>query len=98
MVFRAARSADSFYQHLEQGAANWVDLLSMYFNSDQPSEEYKWLGMSPAMRQWVGGRLAKGLREMGIVIPSQLPFEATLEVLVDEDATRQDRPGAGPDQ
>ncbi|MGL4966154.1 MAG: Mu-like prophage major head subunit gpT family protein [Inquilinus sp.] len=80
----------SFYQRLEQGATGWVDLLSMYFNSDQPSEEYKWLGMSPAMRQWVGGRLAKGLREMGVVIPN-LTFEATLEVLIDE--MRRDKTG-----
>jgi hypothetical protein len=80
----------SYYARLEQGAAGWVEALSMYFKSDQPSEEYKWLGMSPAMRQWVGGRLAKGLREMGVIIPN-LPFEATLEVLVDE--MRRDKTG-----
>jgi phage major head subunit gpT-like protein len=54
----------------------------MLFQSDQESETYKWLGQAPAMREWVGGRHAKGFRENGIVIANK-KFEATLEVPVD---------------
>jgi phage major head subunit gpT-like protein len=73
----------SFYHALEQNAAaGWVNPLSMLFNSDQESETYKWLGQSPVMREWVGGRNAKGLRENGITIANK-KFEATLEIPVD---------------
>jgi hypothetical protein len=72
-----------FYRALEQdpGAA-WIDLISMLFTSDQESETYKWLGMAPALREWVGGRQAKGFRENGITIANK-KYEATLEVPVD---------------
>lgn len=62
--------------------ASWVGQVSMLFNSDQESETYKWLGQSPAMREWIGGRHAKGFRENGITIENK-KFEATLEVPVD---------------
>ena len=72
----------TFYKALEQdvGAA-WIPQISNYFTSDQASEEYAWLGMSPAMREWIGGRNAKGFRENSITIANK-HFEATLEVLV----------------
>ncbi len=79
-----------FYNRLEQGATPWVDGVSMYFSSDQESEEYKWLGMSPVMREWVGGRNAKGFRENGITVRNKL-YEATMEVLVNE--LRRDKTG-----
>jgi phage major head subunit gpT-like protein len=69
---------------------SWVDKLSMLFDSDQDSETYKWLGMVPAMREWVGGRDAKGFRENGITIVNK-DFEATLEVLTKE--IRRDKTG-----
>lgn len=73
----------SFYAALEAYmVANWIGALSMLFNSDQSSETYKWLGMSPAMREWVGGRNAKGLRENGITI-SNKTWEGTLVIPVD---------------
>lgn len=72
-----------FYQRLEVAqAASWVNQVGMYFSSDQESETYKWLGMAPAMREWIGGREAKGFRENGITIANR-KFEATLEVPVD---------------
>ncbi len=81
----------SFYQKLEgYTGASWIDLISMLFESDQASETYKWLGMSPAMREWIGGRNAKGFRENGITIVNK-KFEATLEVLVEE--IRRDKTG-----
>lgn len=80
-----------FYKTLaiDPGAA-WIGFLSMLFTSDQDSETYKWLGQTPAMREWVGGRHAKGFRENGITITNQ-HYEATLEVLVRE--MRRDKTG-----
>ena len=80
-----------YYRRLAQNTgAAWVPLISNLFNSDQESESYNWLGMAPAMREWVGGRHAKGFRENGITIEN-LTFEATLEVLVNE--LRRDKTG-----
>lgn len=73
----------SFYRRLETAQEqSWVGQIGMYFRSDQESETYKWLGQAPAMREWIGGRNAKGFRENGITIANKL-FEATLEVPVD---------------
>lgn len=74
----------SFYNKLEgnEGMA-WAGPISSFFRSNQESETYKWLGMAPTMRRWIGGRQAKGFRENGITIEN-LQFEATMEVLVDE--------------
>lgn len=71
-------------------ASNWIEKVGMRFKSDQASETYKWLGMVPALREWIGGRNAKGFRENGITIENK-KFEATLEVLVDE--IRRDKTG-----
>ena len=73
-----------FYNRLEQDIGQtYIPLISNFFPSDQESETYKWLGMAPAMREWIGGRQAKGFRENGLTITNK-KFEATLEVLVDE--------------
>lgn len=69
---------------------SWISAVSMEFRSDQESETYKWLGMVPAMREWIGGRQAKGLRENGITIDNK-HYEATLEFLVRE--MRRDKTG-----
>lgn len=69
---------------------SWIPDVSMLFDSNQESETYAWLGMAPAMREWVGGRNAKGFRENGITIRNKT-FEATMEVLVDE--IRRDKTG-----
>lgn len=80
-----------FYKTLEQdtGVA-WVGNIANLFQSDQESETYKWLGMMPQMREWVGGRNAKGFRENGITIENK-HYEATIEVLVRE--MRRDKTG-----
>lgn len=81
----------SFYNELSQYmAASWIDLISMLFDSDQESETYKWLGMAPMMREWVGGRNAKGFRENGITIINK-SFEATMYVYLKE--IRRDKTG-----
>lgn len=80
-----------FYAKLEQDMGmSWISVISNMFESNQESESYKWLGMAPAMREWVGGRQARGFRENGLTIKNKL-FEATIEVLVDE--IRRDKTG-----
>jgi len=81
----------TFYKTLSQdtGAA-WIPGLSMLFTSDQSSETYNWLGQTPAMREWVGGRNAKGFYENGLTITNK-HYEATLDVLVTD--LRRDKTG-----
>jgi len=81
----------SFYNKLQQNLGQtWIPGVSMLFDSNQESETYKWLGMAPAMREWIGGRQAKGFRENGITIVNKT-YESTMEVLVDE--IRRDKTG-----
>lgn len=80
-----------FYATLDQDMGlSWIAGLSNLFDSNQESETYKWLGMAPAMREWVGSRHAKGFRENGLTIVNKT-YEGTLEVLVDE--IRRDKTG-----
>lgn len=79
-----------FYKRLDIGGVSWPTQIGTYFTSDQASEEYPFLGMSPMMREWVGGRVARGFREDGITIKNT-HYEATLEVLVDD--MRRDKTG-----
>ncbi|MEC9434490.1 MAG: Mu-like prophage major head subunit gpT family protein [Pseudomonadota bacterium] len=73
----------TFYERLEAAqASSWIDAVSMYFQSDQESEEYAWLGGSPAMREWIGGRHAVGLAEHGMTLKNR-KYESTLEIPVD---------------
>lgn len=73
-----------FYKTLEESpGAGWINSISNYFTSDQKSEEYPWLGMTPALREWIGGRQAKGFRENAIEIRNK-HFEATLEILIQD--------------
>lgn len=70
----------------------WVNLISNAtpYGSDQETEEYAWLGQVPGMREWVGGRNAKGLRDQSYKIRNK-EFESTLEFLVKE--LRRDKTG-----
>ncbi len=81
----------SFYKTLSQNnGAAWIDQVSNYFTSDQKSEEYAWIGQSPVMREWIGGRNAKGFRENNITIANK-HFEATIDFLVKD--LRRDKTG-----
>lgn len=57
----------------------WIDGVSNLFTSDQASEDYKFLGQSPAMREWIGGRQAKGFSGQGLTIVNK-HYEATIEI------------------
>jgi hypothetical protein len=57
----------------------WIDGVSNAFGSDQASETYNFLGQSPVMREWIGGRQAKGFSGQGLTIVNK-HYEATIEV------------------
>lgn len=65
-------------QETDAGMA-WIDGISNSFGSDQSSETYKFLGQSPTMREWVGGRQAKGFSGQGLTIVNT-HYESTIEV------------------
>jgi len=68
-----------YFARLEQSTGvGWVSAVSNLFGSDQASEQYAFLGQSPAMREWLGGRHAKGLNDNDLTIINK-HYEATLE-------------------
>ncbi len=80
-----------FYRRLEEFAKSaWWTRLAMHFSSNQQSETYKWLGMVPQVREWIGGRRVRPLRENGVTIVNKT-WEAT--VRVDADEQRRDKTG-----
>ncbi len=69
-----------FYKRLNENTGmEWITAISNYFTSDQDTEEYAWIGQSPVMREWVGGRHAKGFTSNGITIENK-HFEATIDI------------------
>ncbi len=81
----------NFYKKLNASTGmEWITAISNYFTSDQDSEDYKWIGQSPVMREWVGGRNAKGFTANGISIENK-HFEATIDIPVKH--LRRDKTG-----
>lgn len=80
-----------YYARLEANPGlGWVNGVSNLFESDQGSETYAFLGQSPAMRQWIGGRQAKGSRTNSLII-TNAHYEATMEVAKKD--VRRDKTG-----
>lgn len=80
-----------FFRRLEQATGvPWVSKIGMNFNSNQSSETYNWLGQVPTMREWVGGRQAKGFFE-NTITATNVKYESTLEVLLED--LRRDKTG-----
>lgn len=80
-----------YYERLAaQTGMAWVDAVSNDFGSDQEGETYAFLGASPAMREWIGGRQAKGLRANSFFVRNK-HYEATLEVRLTD--LRRDKTG-----
>lgn len=75
---------------LNAAATPWVDQLAMKMQSDQASETYAWLGSAPTMREWLGGRSAKDIREYSYTLANK-EHEATLSVTKPE--LRRDKTG-----
>ena len=87
-----------YYEALDAAtAAGWADAIGNLFTSDQESESYKWLGQTPMLKEWIGGRNAKGFQVNGITIENK-HYEATLEFQVKDirrDKTPQIRARVG---
>lgn len=80
-----------FYRRLEEFARSaWWTKMAMHFPSSQESETYRWLGMVPQVREWVGGRQVRPLRSHGITIVNKT-WETTIRV--DADEQRRDKTG-----
>lgn len=79
-----------YFAALEAQNLAWLDLVANLFDSDQGSETYDFLGMSPPMREWVGGRNAKGFITNGFTIANK-HFESTIEIKVKD--ARRDKTG-----
>ncbi|MCG3127300.1 MAG: hypothetical protein CHACPFDD_02158 [Phycisphaerae bacterium] len=80
-----------FYRKLEEFAQSaWWTRLAMHFASNQPAETYRWLGMVPQVREWVGGRQVRPLRASGVTIVNKV-WEST--VRIDADEQRRDKTG-----
>lgn len=71
------------YNRLTQGDESWVMRYAMKVPSRQAIETYGWLGMVPMMREWIGGRDPKKVREFTWAIANK-DYEGTLEILVSE--------------
>jgi len=57
----------------------WINGVANTFGSDQSGETYNFLGQTPAMREWIAGRQAKGFSGQGLTIVNK-HYEATIEV------------------
>lgn len=64
---------------LDSGPTAWIGQVSMRMTSDQASEDYAWLGTPPQMREFIGGRTAKELREFSFTI-SNKDYETSLKI------------------
>lgn len=73
----------ALFNELTMGPTAWADRYAMTIQSRQESELYAWLGQSPVMREWIGGRQAKQLREYSWRVTNK-DYEATLEVHLNE--------------
>jgi phage major head subunit gpT-like protein len=63
----------------ELAAISVYKKLSTEIKSNTATSSYGWLSDFPQMREWVGDRLLKNVKEFGYIIKN-LPFEATLVV------------------
>lgn len=80
-----------FYRRLEEIArSSWWTKLAMHFTSTQEAETYRWLGMVPQVREWIGGRKVRPLRASGVTIVNKV-WESTIRV--DADEQRRDKTG-----
>ena len=78
-----------FFAKLDNAeAGSWASLIGTPISSNRAVENYKWLGASPMMREWIGGRLLKRPRVESYDVPN-LPFEASFGIPI-EDLDRDD--------
>jgi len=74
----------------ENLGGTWWPMLGMKFDSNSDSETYKWLGASPALREWVDGRKPTRFKGDGVTIVNDY-YEASVAVFKEE--LRRDKTG-----
>ena len=73
-----------FFHRLEEvSEASWAPRVSHMFQSDQDSEIYRFLGQSPALREWIGSRRPTEPKNFEITVRNA-KFEATIPIAVDD--------------
>jgi len=85
LVTKGVRS--EFFNRLMATPTFYQDLCTRY-QSTTLTEQHRWLGSVPMMREWGNGREAKGLRSESYNV-TNLKYEATIEVDRDEIADDQ---------
>lgn len=71
-------------------AGSWAARIAFLLGSNQEVETYRWLGMPPAMREWIGGRQERRIRDEVYQIRNR-PYEFTLDLPIDD--LRRDKTG-----
>ncbi len=67
-----------FAAHEAAQADSWVQNIANVYDTDQPQEEYPWLGANPTMRKWEGERTAQELRGDKVILINE-DYESTIE-------------------
>ena len=78
-----------FLRRFDDTTTHFQDFTTR-IQSNSDTENYKWLGSSPRMREWGTGRVAKGIRTESYSVEN-LKYESTLEV--DRDEIADDKTG-----
>jgi phage major head subunit gpT-like protein len=81
-----------FYPVFEQNfAGSWARSLA-WINPDtvHETEQYRWLGAAPQMRQWVGGRQEQGFNKNTMTL-TNVKYETTIPIYLDD--LRRDKTG-----
>lgn len=64
---------------LDTGPTAWVTSVAMRMDSTQATEEYGWLGASPAMREFIEGRSPQELAENSFTV-SNKDYEGSIQI------------------
>lgn len=68
----------------------WINRITLFSPSASAREKYGWLGQVPSMKEWIGNRVLKQLREYDYEIKNNL-YDASLEISIDD--LRRDKTG-----
>jgi phage major head subunit gpT-like protein len=80
-----------FYPRLEaQKEMMWAADLAAKIASDSETENYKWLGQVPVMREWIGNRQEQVLNKFSMSLTNK-KYELTLPISLDD--LRRDKTG-----
>lgn len=86
-----ARAKAEYWAKLDEVRdSSWTGLVASEFDSDQPQEEYPWLGQNPAVRKWEGERSAQELRGDKVILVND-DYESTVRVKLRD--LRRDKTG-----